>query len=406
LYHNTLHTAAEIDGQVYHATSERTPAHVPEVQSSALGRYALHRTDERYVDTAAEFYRLPDRAFIEGPKILLREMPSADAAGLVATIDRETRPFPKSVVSVVLRDDRRNVYDLEHVLGLLNSRLLYLESLVKGEKMGQDLFPRISQSQLKRTSVIGTTELTPYVRRMETLATARTRLAHRWRETAESLATGRRRLWDILETDRTRDRTARWTEAVSGVPAAGTGALTDRYDEFLVTGDADANTVAVVGLENASETTLCELRFRSLALAETVYLTVRDRLDSRSTIDCLGDVLRKSEVPIVTPDPAAASGAVVRATRRAFGDADNEPLAAGRSAIWIDERLTAGQATLDAAVFDLFGLDRAAAETVLTVLGIRQGVVDATLARFDRLRVERAARTGRALADLAGTAVE
>jgi hypothetical protein len=241
---------------------------------------------------------------------------------------------------------------------------------------------------------------------METLAAARARLAHRWRETAESLATGRRSLREILETDRTAGRGDTWTEAVSIDPSAGADALTDPYDEFLVTGDADAKTVTVVGLENAAETTLCEMRFRSLALAETVYLTVRDRLDSRSTIDCLADVLRKSEVPIVTPESADASGNVVRAVHRGFADADNQVLAAGRSAIWIDETLTAGQATLDAAVFDLFGLDRAAAETVLTVLGIREGVVDATLARFDRMRVDRAARTGRALADLVGAAGE
>lgn len=416
LYHTSIHTDRETREEAFHADRPLTDSYVPEVQSDDLHRYHLDVGEERYVDTAATFYRVPDRRFFAGETILLREVPSATEVGLIASIDRESRPFPKSIVSVVLTPDAAETYDAEHLLGLLNSRLLYLQSLVDGEKTGQDLFPRVSQSQLRRLSIRGTDELTPFVREMELATGARHRLAGAWREAADELATGERSLAAIVARDRERTRRgdpgSRWTEGVTFDPEGTDPRLDREYERFVAEAAVDAPELVVYGIEAQREAELYRVRFANRALVATVALSVDALLDSRRRVHTLGDLLSKTEVPVVDPDgssvaPAATeppttadeSRVVIDAARRALREWDrwaelglDEPDVAA-----LDARRRAAQTTLDALVFDLYGLTVAEARTVLNVLELREALTGETLRRFAAARVGRAAVAAQAV---------
>ena len=339
LYHTSIHTDRETREEAFHADRPLTDSYVPEVQSDDLRRYHLDVGEERYVDTAATFYRVPDRRFFAGETILLREVPSATEVGLIASIDRESRPFPRSIVSIVLTPDAAETYDAEHLLGLLNSRLLYLQSLVDGEKTGQDLFARVSQSQLRRLSIRGTDELTPYVREMELATGARHRFAGAWREAADEPATGERSLAAIAARDRERtgrgDPGSRWTEGVTFDPEGTDPRLDREYERFVAEAAVDAPELVVYGIEAQREAELYRVRFANRALMATVALSVDALLASRRRVNTLGDLLSKTEVPVVDPDgssiaPAATeppttadeSRVVIDAARRALREWD------------------------------------------------------------------------------------
>ncbi|KAB1187340.1 MULTISPECIES: Eco57I restriction-modification methylase domain-containing protein [Haloferax] len=389
LYHKSIHTAGQITDEVFHSAQKEHAGYVPDTRSSALTRYHLDRSATRYVDTTAEFFRIPPDRFLDGEKLLVREVPSKRETGLIATRSETKRLFPKSVISVVLTDDE---YDYEHLLGLLNSRLLYLQSLVTGEKMSQGLFPRVSLTQLRGLAIDGTTQLTPLVEELEALSERQHCFRRAWNRRVETLDTEGRSLGQTLRTDKAAIRngdTETWTVASSVDPGGDAAELETAYEAFTVVGDTETPSVVVYGLDSTVEEELLRVEFRNRELLQMGYLSLANLFDSRTNVDTLEHVLNKTIVPTAgesTVDPAVD---VIRAVEREVDDSTEnvDTRASTRTDIVaIETAMRDAQMELDATVFDRYGLTRDEARTVLDVLDIREMVIEETLEKLDRLR--------------------
>jgi hypothetical protein len=141
LYHNTIHDPDEIDGEVYHSERQENENYIPEIRGSSIHRYFVDPEPDGYVDETAEFYRLPPEQFLGGPRILIREITSKE--GIVSSYIEQELFYPKSVFGM-----RSDTLPETVLTALLNSNVLYFYFLVDGQKSTQDLFPRISKSDL------------------------------------------------------------------------------------------------------------------------------------------------------------------------------------------------------------------------------------------------------------------
>ncbi|WP_191967109.1 MULTISPECIES: Eco57I restriction-modification methylase domain-containing protein [Haloferax] len=391
LYHRTLHSDAQIQNEVFHSETNVGDDYVTDTRADALTRYHLDRSKDRYVDTSAAFFRIPPRRFLDGEKLLVREVPSEAEIGLIATRSTDTLLFPKSVISVVLTDD---TYDYEHLLGLLNSRLLYLASLVTGEKMSQDLFPRVSLTQLRGLPIEGTTELTPLVRKLERLAAERLQFRRLWDRHRERGTTETRSLTQILSEDGETPHSESESEtpivSCSVAPESDTAVLEREYSAFEVVGSTADPAMVVYGLEGSVEHELLRAEFRNRELLQVVYLSVQSLLESRAKVEHLGHVLEKTAVPVGEESPVEFAVHTIREVRDSFGagdDWDDSRRARERDTdpadiVKIDDATATAQMELDAAVFDCYGLTNAEARTVLSVLDIRETVLEQTVAKL------------------------
>jgi len=108
-----------------------------------VNRYRV--TENAYIDADVEGVGLKDDWRFEPPKLLIREA----GVGFYSTIDNSNARCLKSVMSFRLIEDRNepfDEYDLEYLLGFLNSRaMLYYYSKTKGIVEWQS-FPRHPQS--------------------------------------------------------------------------------------------------------------------------------------------------------------------------------------------------------------------------------------------------------------------
>ncbi len=388
LYHKGVHTEDEIENEVFHSNRRENEDYVLDTRSAALSRYYLDTSEGNYVDTSPEFFRIPPAEFLNGRKILLREVPSEAKIGLVATMSETELLFPKSVISIRLTDGTSDEISYEQLLGLLNSRLLYLQSLVKGEKMGQNLFPRVSLTQLRGLSVTASDALTPHVEQLQLLSEAKHEFRKTWRKKSENRQTRERSLATILENDRERiqrgEHTKTWSDDVSCYPDSDEEVLKREFSEFSVEGDSDAPVLRIYGIDARVEEEIYRIRFQNRALLQMVYLAVKELFDSRARVERLDDILQKTTVSILRPDTAERAANVVSEVEHEFETRDEKERAypGPIDIVTIENALRERQAKLDAAVFDCYDLSADEARTVLTVLGLRKQVVEQTLREY------------------------
>lgn len=391
LYHTDIHTEAQIENEVFHSDRKENGNYVVDTRSSALDRYALAISEGSYVDTSAEFFRIPPDRFLEGEKILLREVPSETDTGLIAAISETELLFPKSMISVLLTDED---YKYEHLLGLLNSRLLYLQSLVKGEKMGQDLFPRVSLTQLRSLSIRGTTQLTPYVAEMETLSAGRHAFVREWEEKSESLKTRNRDLADILRNDKERirrgERENTWTLDRSFYPNEDEEVLEREYSEYEFVGGTEEPILTIFGIDANVEEQIYRIEFRNRELMQMVYLSMGALFDSRARVNHLNHILQKTSVPVIRPETAENTVHIIGEVERELQEWRRDDTRYPNDIVEIDNLLSEGQTKLDALVFDLYDLNLEEARTVLEVLDIRAQLAAETLSKRIRSKLVRA----------------
>jgi hypothetical protein len=113
-----------------------------------MSKFYVDPNPDGYIDSTAEFYRLPDERFRSGHKVLIREITGTD--GIVAAHTDRRLFFPKSIITLV---PNKEGYDTAYLSGLLNSEALSFYFLVAGEKSSQSLFPRLSITSLKHLPI-------------------------------------------------------------------------------------------------------------------------------------------------------------------------------------------------------------------------------------------------------------
>lgn len=143
-YHNSIHTKEQMKAKFLHSDYQKNKSYVQDFGGKHFVRYYVSNENNRWVDYSAEFYTKPDIRFFNGPRIVIREIPSST---LICAYEERFKLFNKSVY--ILRSKQNDSFTLKFLLGVLNSKAIGYFISTFGDKSDQKIFPRISMSVLK-----------------------------------------------------------------------------------------------------------------------------------------------------------------------------------------------------------------------------------------------------------------
>lgn len=146
-YHNTIHTEEEMKSKFLHSNYQVNQNYVRDYGGKHFSKYIIDKVPNRWIDYSAEFYTKPDRRFFEGPRIVVREIPSDT---LVSAYAEDFALFNKSVFNI--RCDNTSI-KLKYIVAVLNSKAIGYYISAFGDKSKQTLFPRVSMKMLKQIPI-------------------------------------------------------------------------------------------------------------------------------------------------------------------------------------------------------------------------------------------------------------
>ncbi|MDD3748174.1 MAG: N-6 DNA methylase [Candidatus Bipolaricaulis anaerobius] len=145
VYHNSLHSPQQIANRVFHSCTKKDDTYWPASSGRNVNRYYFHEDFKEYVSYGEWCYNKPDWRFCIGPRILVREIPSETLVCAVST----TTHIPSKAVIIVLP----RAFNVDYLLGIMNSRLIGFYVRTVGQKGSQRLFPRISLSMIRQLPI-------------------------------------------------------------------------------------------------------------------------------------------------------------------------------------------------------------------------------------------------------------
>ena len=130
-----------------HSNYQVNQNYVRDYGGKHFSKYIIDKVPNRWIDYSAEFYTKPDRRFFEGPRIVVREIPSDT---LISAYAEEFALFNKSVFNI--RCDNTSI-KLKYIVAVLNSKAIGYYISAFGDKSKQALFPRVSMKMLKQLPI-------------------------------------------------------------------------------------------------------------------------------------------------------------------------------------------------------------------------------------------------------------
>ena len=106
LYHNTLHSYEQISKRSFHSKTKIDDEWIREITSKNLKQFSIDYSYSSYVKKTALFFRIPPKKFLVKEKLLLREISSKN--GFVIAYDDREVLFPKTIISIILKENNTN----------------------------------------------------------------------------------------------------------------------------------------------------------------------------------------------------------------------------------------------------------------------------------------------------------
>lgn len=103
-----------------------------------------------------------------------------------------------------------------------------------------------------------------------------------------------------------------WTQDVTFYPKQGEMRQLIKYSEFRIIGQKEKNTIRVFGIEDSKEQLAYQIIFKNSELMEHVYLSIISLLESRQKVYTLSDLLFKTNVPVITPNPLQQTANIIK----------------------------------------------------------------------------------------------
>ena len=122
----------------------------PFLPGEAVNRY--YASEKRYLDTSKDGINYKDSSIYQGKKLLIRKT----GVGIYSTIDKSGAYVPQAVFIFKLRPDLAGndaKYNLEYILGVLNSRLLLYYYYKKFGELEWKSFPYVTQKTIQQLPV-------------------------------------------------------------------------------------------------------------------------------------------------------------------------------------------------------------------------------------------------------------
>ena len=146
-YHNTIHTPEQMKSKFLHSDFQLNDNYVRDYGGKHFSKYIIDKVPSKWIDYSAEFYTKPDRRFFDGPRIVVREIPSKT---LICAYVETFALFNKSVFNIRCSSSSTS---LKYLLAILNSKAIGYYTASFGDKSKQTLFPRVSMKMLKQIPI-------------------------------------------------------------------------------------------------------------------------------------------------------------------------------------------------------------------------------------------------------------
>jgi hypothetical protein len=142
-YHNTIHTALQMESRFLHSRIKENESYIMELGGRDVNKYSVTENRNNYLDFSAELYTKPSLTFFEGERLIIREIVGST---LTVGITRNKLLFNKSCY--ILKSSNTK-FNNKYLLAILNSRLIGFYIQNTGDKSNQTLFPRVTMRTLK-----------------------------------------------------------------------------------------------------------------------------------------------------------------------------------------------------------------------------------------------------------------
>lgn len=213
-----------------------------------------------------------------------------------------------------------------------------------------------------------------------------------WANWSEKLGTYVYTLKQIIDEDFRKvqegDFEKTWTKDVLFYPRQDKEELSREYKSFQITGDSTECIIKISGLDESNcATGIYWMQFKTEDLMKHVYASIHLTLESRKTFKNLSDILTKTGIPVVTPNPAQQTINIIKQVESAFSDWKKSNNLTGEtpSLSNIHNTIIDLEAKIDSLVFILYELDKADVATVMESLAIPASYRDSVLNHFDEL---------------------
>lgn len=223
-----------------------------------------------------------------------------------------------------------------------------------------------------------------------------------WNHWSTKLKESEYHLWRILENDfrSTQEGAfeATWTSDVTFYPSQEQAILLRGYNQFRAMGDKESNRVKIFGMDESNrEELVYTIDFRSIELMEHCYTAIFSLLDSRKVVKNLSDILLKTVIPIITPNPLQQTPNIVKKVRMEFAEWKKHKnlVIEVNSLAEIQEMIKDTEAKLDALVFLLYELEKDEVKIILDSLLLSLAYQESVIEYFDEFSSTCARATSR-----------
>ena len=150
-YNSSKHTPEQIKKRVFHADKKLSSNYLPELAGQDVSRYFIKREKGKWIRYGEWLHDYRSMDWLQGPRILIREIPGTPPYRIHACYVEETYCNYKTILNVNPSPDTK--VSMKYLQGILASRLIsFLYPLMSNKIIAQS-FPRLSVRDVRRIPI-------------------------------------------------------------------------------------------------------------------------------------------------------------------------------------------------------------------------------------------------------------
>ncbi len=150
-YNRTKHTLKQIKDRVFHSDTKLSEEYLPELAGRDVGRYVIERKRGTWIKYGAWLHDYRTMDWLEGARILIREIPGKPPYKIQACYVEETYCNYKTILNVNPSESTR--FNMKYLTGLMNAKLLSFVYPFMSNKLVSRSFPRLSVGDLRKLPI-------------------------------------------------------------------------------------------------------------------------------------------------------------------------------------------------------------------------------------------------------------
>ena len=150
-YNSSKHTKEQIRNRVFHSDHKVGAEYLPELAGSDVSRYIVDRKKGKWIKYGTWLHDYRTMDWLQGPRILVREIPGPPPYRIQACYIEETYCNYKTILNI--NPSGQTTFSMKYLVGLLNSRLLSFLYPYLANKLLTQSFPRLSVGDLRKLPI-------------------------------------------------------------------------------------------------------------------------------------------------------------------------------------------------------------------------------------------------------------